>query len=123
MAFSTRLLSSRVSLWRRCAVNGSQWPSRYAQTWARPDLAASGPARWWRVCATNTASGQSVPAAARPAAAAQDVDVILNGDPLVDEAVLLRVLADTLQGDYTPVATAGGFVDFQLSRGLLGVST
>jgi len=45
------------------------------------------------------------------------------GDPLVDEAVLLRVLADALQGDYTPVATAGGFVDFQLSRGLLGVST
>jgi len=58
-----------------------------------------------------------------PAAAAQDVDVILNGDPLVDEAVLLRVLADALQGDYTPAATAGGFVDFQLSRGLLGVST
>lgn len=58
-----------------------------------------------------------------PAAAAQDVDVILNGDPAVDEAVLLRVLADTVQGDYTPVATAGGFVDFQLSRGLLGVST
>jgi altronate dehydratase len=58
-----------------------------------------------------------------PAAAAQDVDVILNGDLMVDEAVLLRVLADTVQGDYTPVATAGGFVDFQLSRGLLGVST
>ena len=57
------------------------------------------------------------------AAAAQDVDVILNGDTVVDEAVLLRVLADTVQGDYTPVANAGGFVDFQLSRGLLGVST
>jgi altronate dehydratase len=57
------------------------------------------------------------------AAAAQDVDVILNGDVAVDEAVLLRVLADTAQGDYTPVANAGGFVDFQLSRGLLGVST
>jgi altronate dehydratase len=57
------------------------------------------------------------------AAAAQDVDVILNGDAAVDEAVLLRVLADTLHRDYTPVANAGGFVDFQLSRGLLGVST
>jgi hypothetical protein len=57
------------------------------------------------------------------AAAAQDVDVILNGDPVVDEAVLLRVLADAVQGDYTPAANAGGFVDFQLSRGLLGVST
>ena len=57
------------------------------------------------------------------AAAAQDVDVLLNGDVVVDEAVLLRVLADAVQGDYTPVANAGGFVDFQLSRGLLGVST
>ena len=57
------------------------------------------------------------------AAAAQDVDVILNGDLVVDEAVLRRVLADTVQGDYTPTASAGGFVDFQLSRGLLGVST
>jgi altronate dehydratase len=57
------------------------------------------------------------------AAAAQDVDVLLNGDLAVDQAVLLRVLADALQGDYTPVANAGGFVDFQLSRGLLGVST
>ena len=58
-----------------------------------------------------------------PAAASQDVDVILNGDAAVDEAVLLRVLGDTVQGDYTPVANAGSFVDFQLSRGLLGVST
>jgi altronate dehydratase len=57
------------------------------------------------------------------ASAAQDVDVILNGDLAVDEAVVLRVLADAVQGDYTPVANAGGFVDFQLSRGLLGVST
>ena len=58
-----------------------------------------------------------------PAAAAQDVDVLLNGDVAVDEPVLLRVLADTVQGDYTPAANAGGFTDFQLSRGLLGVST
>ena len=58
-----------------------------------------------------------------PAAAAQDVDVILHGDVTIDEAVLLRVLSDTVQGGYTPVASAGGFVDFQLSRGLLGVST
>ena len=58
-----------------------------------------------------------------PAAAAQDVDVILQGDVTIDEAVLLRVLSDTVQGGYTPVASAGGFVDFQLSRGLLGVST
>lgn len=58
-----------------------------------------------------------------PAAARQDVDVILQGDVAVDEAALLRVLCATAQGDYTPAANAGGFVDFQLSRGLLGVST
>ena len=57
------------------------------------------------------------------AASAQDVDVILNGDATIDEAVILRVLVDALQGDYTPTANAGGFVDFQLTRGLLGVST
>jgi altronate dehydratase len=56
-------------------------------------------------------------------AAAQDVDIVLQGDPKADEVALLRLLADTAQGKRTPVATAGGFTDFQLSRGLLGVST
>ncbi|HEY8995119.1 MAG TPA: UxaA family hydrolase [Lacunisphaera sp.] len=54
---------------------------------------------------------------------AQDVDVILQGDALTDETTLLRRLADTVQGRRTPAATAGGFTDFQLTRGLLGVST
>lgn len=58
-----------------------------------------------------------------PAAARQDVDVMLGDDAVIDESVLLRFLCDTAQGNYTPVASAGGFVDFQLSRGLLGVST
>lgn len=58
-----------------------------------------------------------------PAAAAGDVDVILKGDLVADEVELLRVLARTAEGRQTPVASAGGFVDFQLSRGLLGVST
>ncbi len=60
---------------------------------------------------------------ALPAAATQDVDLVLDGEAITDERAMIRLLADTLQGDYIPVAAAGGFVDFQLSRGLLGVST
>lgn len=58
-----------------------------------------------------------------PVAMESDVDVILQGDASADEAALMRRLADTVQGAGTPVATAGGFTDFQISRGLLGVST
>jgi hypothetical protein len=36
---------------------------------------------------------------------------------------LQRLVTATVERTYTPVASAGGFVDFQLSRGLLGVST
>ena len=55
--------------------------------------------------------------------AAQDVDVLLTGETATDVAELSRLLAATAQGLYTPVANSGGFVDFQLARGLLGVST
>ncbi len=58
-----------------------------------------------------------------PASMRPDVDVMLEGDALADEATLLRWLADLAQGVRQPAATAGGFTDFQLSRGLLGVST
>ena len=58
-----------------------------------------------------------------PVAAEGDVDLMLTGEAGTDAAALLRLLADTLQGACTPVAAAGGFTDFQLSRGLLGVST
>jgi altronate dehydratase len=58
-----------------------------------------------------------------PASMARDVDVILEGSVVADEAALLHRLADTVQGISTPAATVGGFTDFQLSRGLLGVST
>ncbi|MEO6001784.1 MAG: UxaA family hydrolase [Opitutus sp.] len=53
----------------------------------------------------------------------QDVDIVLTGDPESDAAMLLRHLAATVSGETVPTANAGGFVDFQLSRGLLGVST
>jgi altronate dehydratase len=58
-----------------------------------------------------------------PAAAAVDVDLLLSGDLSRDEGDLLRLLASTAEGGFAPAANAGGFVDFQLSRGLLGVST
>ncbi len=57
------------------------------------------------------------------AAATPDVDAVLSGDPLADEATLLRLLGAVAQGELLPTANARGFVDFQLSRGLLGVST
>ena len=57
------------------------------------------------------------------AAARADVDAVLTGEVAADEATLLRLVAATVQGERQPVANAGGFVDFQLSRGLLGVST
>lgn len=54
---------------------------------------------------------------------ADDIDAFLSGDAAADEAALLQLLIATAQCDFTPAATAGGFLDFQLSRGLLGVTT
>lgn len=58
-----------------------------------------------------------------PTAASADVDVVFTADGDANLALLHRLLTSTARGAYTPVASAGGFVDFQLSRGLLGVST
>lgn len=57
------------------------------------------------------------------AAARDDVDVVLTGDTVVDQPTLTAWIEAVAGGARTPVAVAGGFVDFQLSRGLLGVST
>ena len=54
---------------------------------------------------------------------AEDIDLTLAGDPEAAFGKLRELLLATLRRDYTPVSTAGGFVDFQLSRGLLGVTT
>ena len=54
-------------------------------------------------------------------AALTEVDLVLAGES--DLGPLLELIAATVRGDHVPAATAGGFVDFQLSRGLLGVST
>jgi hypothetical protein len=55
--------------------------------------------------------------------AVEDVDIVLTGNAETDVAVVLRHLSATVSGELIPSAATGGFVDFQLSRGLLGVST
>ncbi len=60
---------------------------------------------------------------ALPAAAVADVDAVFADDSAANEVALQRLVTATVERAYTPVASAGGFVDFQLSRGLLGVST
>ncbi len=54
--------------------------------------------------------------------AAEDVDLILSG-AAADPRVILELVAASATGERPPKANAGGFVDFQLSRGLLGVTT
>ena len=54
-------------------------------------------------------------------AAREDIDYVLAGES--DLGPLLEMIAATARGDYVPASAAGGFVDFQLARGLLGVST
>jgi altronate dehydratase len=54
---------------------------------------------------------------------ADDIDLFLSGDASADAATLAAQLAAVAQRTYVPVANATGFVDFQLTRGELGVST
>ena len=59
----------------------------------------------------------------RGAVPADDIDLFLAGDAAADEAALLRAIAAVAQREQTPVANAQGFVDFQLTRGELGLTT
>ena len=52
-----------------------------------------------------------------------DIDLFLTGDARADEAALLRVLVRVAQREHVPAALAQGAVDFQFTRGLLGVTT
>jgi altronate dehydratase len=54
---------------------------------------------------------------------ADDIDAFLTGDPEADEGVLFSLIASVAQGQRVPVSLSQGFVDFQLTRGLLGVTT
>ncbi len=54
---------------------------------------------------------------------ADDIDLFLQGDPATDAATLAEWIAMVARHERTPVANAQGFVDFQLTRGLLGLTT
>jgi altronate dehydratase len=52
-----------------------------------------------------------------------DIDLFLTGHPVTDADALLAFAAAVAQNQRVPAAAANGFVDFQLTRGLLGVTT
>ena len=54
---------------------------------------------------------------------ADDIDLFLSGEPTRDAATLANWIAAVVRRERTPVANAQGFVDFQLTRGLLGLTT
>ena len=54
---------------------------------------------------------------------ADDLDLFLTGAAVADAVWLIREITAVAQRERHPAATAAGFVDFQLTRGELGVST
>jgi hypothetical protein len=52
-----------------------------------------------------------------------DIDLFLSGDAAADHDALVATLVRVVQREYTPAANAQGAVDFQFTRGLLGVTT
>jgi hypothetical protein len=57
------------------------------------------------------------------ALAAGDLDGSLSGNLEADRARLLELVLAVAGGNRLPVAAAAGLVEFQLTRGLLGIST
>jgi len=55
--------------------------------------------------------------------AAEDVDHVVSGEGTRELQALRELIVATARRDYQPAAHTGGFVDFQITRGLLGVST
>lgn len=66
---------------------------------------------------------QVAEAAERGVVPADDIDEFLSGEAAQDEEALVRLVTRVAQREYVPVANAQGFVDFQLTRGLLGLTT
>jgi altronate dehydratase len=52
-----------------------------------------------------------------------DIDLFLSGDARADEAALVGLLVRVAQREVIPAAMTQGAVDFQFTRGLLGVTT
>lgn len=46
-----------------------------------------------------------------------------SGEPAADADALLALVAQVARGELTPVANAQGNIDFQLTRGELGLTT
>jgi altronate dehydratase len=61
--------------------------------------------------------------AARGSLSTDDVDLFLGENPDENHVRIEALLLATVRRFHVPAASAGGFVDFQLSRGLLGVSS
>ena len=61
--------------------------------------------------------------AARATFPAADIDLFLAGEAAADADALCREIVAVAQRERVPVANAAGLVDFQLTRGELGVST
>ena len=61
--------------------------------------------------------------AARGLVAEEDVDLVATGTARANRDRLLQLVLGTARRDVIPAAQAAGFVEFQLTRGLLGVST
>ena len=66
---------------------------------------------------------QAAEASERGRIAGDDIDLFLSGEAVADEAELLRWIVQVAQRERTPASMAQGFVDFQLTRGLLGLTT
>lgn len=55
--------------------------------------------------------------------AAEDVDHVVSGEGTRELDALRDLIIASARRDYQPASRAGGYVDFQITRGLLGVST
>jgi altronate dehydratase len=53
----------------------------------------------------------------------EEVDGVLSGDAIADMAKVVQTLAEVLDGRRRAAAEQNGIVDFQLTRGLLGITT
>jgi hypothetical protein len=66
---------------------------------------------------------QVAEASGRGALPADDIDAFLSNDIAADTTRLLQLVASAAGRKFIPASTASGAIDFQLSRGLLGVTT
>src|SRR5207244_730135 len=66
---------------------------------------------------------QAAEASQRGVVASEDIDLFLSGNATTDTEALVKMIAAVAQRERAPVANAQGFVDFQLTRGELGLTT